>query len=200
MRFVGRSGVGAQQLRTPYMPPLCRGPGGKSRRVKASLAASRPRSKPSFSESAPRVRFYLLDSPLLPRYRCRRIEKAVALSVGSTRTRAAYDVFDVAAADADIAQLMIRELRQFAHRVSMPAPSVVLLRDHFEENHLHSFSDAPRRLLGRKPIVAGAQGGRTTQSAKFSTRAFFSSASSPVLQNSLNELSRKLDCTLVSPR
>ena len=47
-----------------------------------------------------------------------RIKKAVALRVNSARTRAAHDIFDVAAADADIAQLMIRELRQFAHRVS----------------------------------------------------------------------------------
>jgi hypothetical protein len=79
----------------------------------------------------------------------RRIENAGALRVRSARTRAAHDVFDVAAADADIAQFMIRELRQFAHRVSIPAPSVELLRDHFEGDHLDSFSDAPRRLLGR---------------------------------------------------
>ena len=44
----------------------------------------------------------------------RRIENAGALRVRSARTRAAHDVFDVAAADADIAQFMIRELRQFA--------------------------------------------------------------------------------------
>jgi hypothetical protein len=103
----------------------------------------------------------------------RRIENAGALRVRSARTRAAHDVFDVAAADADIAQFMIRELRQFAHRVSIPAPSVELLRDHFEGDHLDSFSDAPRRLLGRKPIVAGAHGGRTAQLAKFLREGLF---------------------------
>jgi hypothetical protein len=114
----------------------------------------------------------------------RRLENAGALRVRSARTRATHDVFDVAAADTDIAQFIIRKLRQFAHRVSIPAPSVELLRDHFEGDHLDSFSDAPRRLLGRKPIVAGAHGGRTAQLAKFSARAFFGSASSPVFQNS----------------
>ena len=44
-----------------------------------------------------------------------------------SRTPAAHDIFDVAAADADIPQLMIRELRQFAHRVSIPEPSVELI-------------------------------------------------------------------------
>jgi hypothetical protein len=80
--------------------------------------------------------------------------------------------------------LMIRELRQLAHRVSITAPSVEFLRDHFEGDHLDSFSDAPRRLLGRKPIVAGAHGGLTAQLAKFSASAFFSSASSAVLRYS----------------
>ena len=49
----------------------------------------------------------------------RRIENAGALRVRSARTRAAHDVFDVAAADADIAQFMIREL----------LPSVRLVRN-----------------------------------------------------------------------
>ena len=106
----------------------------------------------------------------------RRIENAVALRVRSARTRAAHDVFDVAGADADIAQFMIRELRQFAHRVSIPTSSVELLRDHFEGDHLNSFSDAPRPLLGRKPIVAGAHGGRTAQFGKVSPRGPFSAA------------------------
>jgi hypothetical protein len=75
-----------------------------------------------------------------------RIETAVALPVDSAGTDVAHNIFDVAAADADIAQLMIRELGQFAHRVSITAPSVELLRDHFEGDHLDSFSDAPRRL------------------------------------------------------
>ena len=75
--------------------------------------------------------------------------------VGLARTRAAHDVFDVAAADADIAQLIVRELRQFAHRLSVPAPSVELLRDHFEGDHIDSFSGA-MRLLGRRSVVAGA--------------------------------------------
>jgi len=48
---------------------------------------------------------------------------------------------------------MIRELRQFAHRVSITAPSVDLLRDHFEGDHLDSFSDGLSRLLHRKLIV-----------------------------------------------
>ena len=46
---------------------------------------------------------------------------------GLARNRAAHDVFDVAATDADIAELTVRELRQFAHRLSMMAPSVQLL-------------------------------------------------------------------------
>jgi hypothetical protein len=38
---------------------------------------------------------------------------------------------------------MIRELRQFAHRVSITAPSVEFLRDHFEGDHLDSFLFSP---------------------------------------------------------
>jgi hypothetical protein len=62
-------------------------------------------------------------------------ERVVALRVDSARTRAAHDIFDVTAADADIAQLMIRELRQLNFSkiflrgiISTPCP------------------DAPRRL------------------------------------------------------
>jgi hypothetical protein len=72
-----------------------------------------------------------------------------------SRIPPAHDIFDVAAADADIAQLMIRELRQFAHRVSIPEPSVELLRDHFEGDHLDSFSDALRRLESQPPSKGG---------------------------------------------
>src|SRR5271166_5755399 len=91
------------------------------------------------------------DWEIRPRTRCgsrvqcpRRIEKAVASRVGFARTHAAHDIFNVAAADADIAQLMIRELRQFAHRVSIAAPSVELLRDHFEGDHLSTPFLTPR--------------------------------------------------------
>jgi hypothetical protein len=50
---------------------------------------------------------------------------------------------------------MIRELRQFAHRVSIPEPSVELLRDHFEGDHRDSVSDAPRRLESQPPSKGG---------------------------------------------
>jgi hypothetical protein len=54
------------------------------------------------------------------------------LNIRLARTRAEHNVFDVASADADIAQLMVRELGQFADRFSVSAPSVDLLRDHPE--------------------------------------------------------------------
>ena len=75
------------------------------------------------------------------------------------RTRAAHDVFDVRTTDADIAQLIIGELRQFAHRLSVPEPSVDLLRNRFERDHINSLSGAPRRLRGRETIAAGAHSG-----------------------------------------
>ena len=103
---------------------------------------------------------------------------------GPTSHLAAHDVLDVASADADVAQLMVRVLRQFAHRRSITAPSVPLLRDHFDGVHIDSSSGGPRRLLGRKPVVADAHGGHTARSAKFSAKARFSRASSPVFQNS----------------
>jgi hypothetical protein len=86
----------------------------------------------------------------------RRIENAGALRVRSARTRAAQNVFDIAAADTDIAQLMVRELRQFAHRISVPAPSVELLRNHFEGVHFDSFFGGQCRLLGRSRVGAAA--------------------------------------------
>jgi len=73
-------------------------------------------------------------------------------------------VFDVAAADPDIAQLMVRELGQFADRFSVPAPSVELLRDHPEGDHIDSFSGA-MRPSGRKPIVASAYDGHAALAA-----------------------------------
>src|SRR5271170_4940950 len=46
---------------------------------------------------------------------------------GLVHDRAAHDEFDIAAANADITQLAIRELRQFTHRLAISAPSVQLL-------------------------------------------------------------------------
>ena len=57
----------------------------------------------------------------------RRIRQPSRSRGGLAHNRAAHDVFDVAATDADIAQLTVRELRQFAHRLSITAPSVQLL-------------------------------------------------------------------------
>jgi len=51
------------------------------------------------------------------------------------RDRAARDVLDSAAANTDIAQLVVRELRQFAHCLAMSAPSLQLLRNRLEGDH-----------------------------------------------------------------
>ena len=104
--------------------------------------------------------------------------------VGSARTLTPHDVFDIGAADADIAQLMIGEARQFTHRLSIPEPGADLLRDHPEGDHFDSFSSAPRRLLDRKTFETGAHGGRAACSAKVSAKARSRRLSSPVFQNS----------------
>jgi hypothetical protein len=92
-----------------------------------------------------------------------RIEIAVALSVGSPQTAVVDDVFHVAAANANIQQVAIRKLRQFARCVSLPvrcvstpSPSAVRFRDHSKETHLRSISDAPNASAGRKPVVTCA--------------------------------------------
>src|ERR1700722_7165621 len=51
------------------------------------------------------------------------------------RNRSAHDEFDIAAANADIIQLAIGELRQFTHRVAISAPSCELLRNRLEGGH-----------------------------------------------------------------
>lgn len=82
-----------------------------------------------------------------------------ALGARSAPALAPRDVFDIGATDANMAQLMIRELRPFAHRLSFPEPSADLLRDHFERDHFDSFSGSPGRLLGGNPFVPVSQGG-----------------------------------------
>jgi hypothetical protein len=103
------------------------------------------------------------------------------LGVRSARAQAPHDVFDIGAAAANGAQLKIGELKPFVH---IPEPSADLFRDHFEGDHLESFSDAPGRVHGRNPFVAGSQSGRTACSAKVSAKACSRRASLPVLQNS----------------
>jgi hypothetical protein len=61
--------------------------------------------------------------------------------------RAPHDVFDVAAADADIAQFTVGELGQFAHRLAIPTPSAELRRNRLEGFHIHSFPGGRSRLL-----------------------------------------------------
>src|SRR5580700_5699059 len=56
------------------------------------------------------------------------------------RNRSAHDEFDIAAANADIVQLAIGELRQFTHRVAISAPSCELLRNRLERGHVCSIS------------------------------------------------------------
>src|SRR4029077_5482719 len=52
------------------------------------------------------------------------------------RNRSAHDEFDIAAANADIVQLAIGELRQFTHRVAISAQSCELLRNRLERAHI----------------------------------------------------------------
>src|SRR3984957_16306599 len=56
------------------------------------------------------------------------------------RNGTAHDEFDIAAADADIVQLAIGELRQFTHRFAISAPSCKLLRNRLEGGHIGSIS------------------------------------------------------------
>src|SRR5271166_1677219 len=103
--------------------------------------------------------------------------------VGLARTRTPHDVFDIGAADADLAQLTIGELRQFTHHLSILEPSADLLRDRFEGDHFDSFSGAPGRLFDRTTLETGAHGGCAACSAKVSAKARSRRVSSPVLQN-----------------
>src|SRR5580704_13993907 len=59
---------------------------------------------------------------------------------GLGRNGAAHDMLDVAAANADVFQLPVGELRQFAHGLAITAPSGELLRDRLEGGHFYSFS------------------------------------------------------------
>src|SRR6204780_2424818 len=56
------------------------------------------------------------------------------------RNGTAHDEFDIAAANADIVQLAIGELRKFTHRLAISAPSCELLRNRLERGHRNSVS------------------------------------------------------------
>ena len=72
------------------------------------------------------------------------LRKRTAREVADARvygiTGFARDVLDIAAADADIAQLMVRKLGQFAYRRAISTPGVQSLRDRLEGDHfLYSY-------------------------------------------------------------
>src|SRR6202042_2853416 len=78
------------------------------------------------------------------------------------RNGTAHDEFDIAAANADIVQLAIRELRQFTHRLAISAPSCELLRNRLEGGHINSISGrhSPTALQHSRPLTlaVGATG------------------------------------------
>src|SRR3984885_3686109 len=71
------------------------------------------------------------------------------------RNRSAHDEFDIAAANADIVQLTIGELRQFTHRFAISAPSGKLLRNRLEGGHIGSISGRhwPTAMQHSRPLT-----------------------------------------------
>src|SRR6516164_8713666 len=114
MMWIGRMG-GLSQAPTPasmYFPGVGKG----------TPAASRPLGPTRRLRGASRL------------VRTSRSDRSFAFD------RTARDAFDIAAANADIVQLAVRELGQFTHRLAISAPSGELLRDRLERGHVCSFS------------------------------------------------------------